>query len=123
MPQRFYWIRLNIKRIYLPYIVNVKLQTLMKNIKSLSSVVTLASFLAIAFNGYSEETNANSKDTYPLQTCVVSGEKLGEMGKPYIHTYEGKEVRFCCKGCLKDFNKAPAKYIKKLNDATAAAKK
>ena len=22
--------------------------------------------------------------TYPLDTCVVSGEKLGEMSKPYV---------------------------------------
>jgi transposase-like protein len=65
--------------------------------------------------------------TYPLQTCVVSGEKLGEMGAPYDLIYKetvnGKEtdrlVRFCCKGCVKDFNKEPAKYITKLNDAVA----
>lgn len=57
---------------------------------------------------------------YPLQTCVVSGEKLGEMGDPYVIEYKGQEIKFCCKGCLKDFNKDPDQYIKKL-DAQAKA--
>ena len=59
------------------------------------------------------------KDTYPLETCVVSGEKLGEMGDPVIFQYEGREVRFCCKDCRKDFLKNPAKYLKKLDEAAA----
>ena len=59
---------------------------------------------------------------YPLKVCVVSGEKLGSMGAPYIHTHEGKEVHFCCKNCLKDFNKEPEKYLGKI-DAAAKAKK
>ena len=60
---------------------------------------------------------------YPLQTCVVSGEKLGSMGKSYVHTFEGKEVQFCCKACLKEFNKAPQKYLKKIEEAAEKAKK
>ena len=63
-------------------------------------------------------------DTYPLKTCVVSGEKLGgEMGKPYIYTYEGREIHFCCKGCVKDFKADPAKFLKKLDAAQKAAQK
>lgn len=58
---------------------------------------------------------------YPLDTCLVSGEKLGGMGKAYVFTYEGREIRFCCKGCMKDFKKEPAKYLKKLDDAEKAA--
>jgi hypothetical protein len=34
---------------------------------------------------------------YPLKTCVVSDEKLGEMGAPYVFTHEGHEVKLCCK--------------------------
>lgn len=52
-----------------------------------------------------------SADTYPLTTCPVSGEKLGEMGDPYVIEHEGTTVKFCCKSCLKDFNKDPEKYI------------
>lgn len=61
-----------------------------------------------------------AEDTYPLTTCVVSGEELGEMGAPIIFNHEGREIRFCCKHCRKDFLKEPAKYLKKLDDAAAA---
>ena len=61
---------------------------------------------------------ADSK-AYPLTTCVVTGEKLGTMGKPFSVTHEGTEVQFCCKSCLKDFNADPAKYVKMVKDAAA----
>ncbi len=54
---------------------------------------------------------------YPLKTCVVSDEKLGGMGSPYVFTHEGREVKLCCKSCLKDFNKEPAKFVKKIEAA------
>ena len=61
---------------------------------------------------------------YPLTTCVVSGEKLGgDMGKPVIYEYKGREIKFCCKDCRKDFDKDPAKFIKKLEAAEAKASK
>ncbi len=59
---------------------------------------------------------------YPLKTCVVSGESLGSMGKPFVYEYEGREVRFCCKSCLKDFNKNPKQFIKKIEEAAAKGK-
>jgi YHS domain-containing protein len=45
------------------------------------------------------------------------------MGDPFVYAYKGREIKFCCKGCLKDFNKEPAKYIKKIEEAEAKAKK
>jgi YHS domain-containing protein len=66
--------------------------------------------------GIAEEKKAEKK-AYPLKTCVVSGEKLGEMGEPYVYKHEGREVQLCCKSCLKDFKKDPAKYLKKLDEA------
>ena len=58
-----------------------------------------------------------------LTTCPVSGEKLGgDMGKPYVFVYQGQEVKLCCSGCKKDFDKDPAKYLKKIQDAAAAQK-
>ena len=60
---------------------------------------------------------ADAESKYPLQTCVVSGEKLGDHGKPYVFNHESKEVQLCCKGCLKDFQKDPAKYTKKIEQA------
>lgn len=60
---------------------------------------------------------------YTLKFCVVSGDKLGEMGKPYVFTNGNREIKFCCKSCLKDFNKDPGKYIKKIEEAEAKARK
>ena len=51
---------------------------------------------------------------YKLGTCIVSDEKLGEMGKPVVFEYKGQEIKLCCKSCRKDFDKDPAKYLKKL---------
>ena len=53
-----------------------------------------------------------------LTTCPVSGEKLGEMGKPLTFVYKGSwEVKLCCKGCKKDFDKDPEKYLKLIRAA------
>ena len=60
---------------------------------------------------------------YTLKTCPVSDEKLGDMGDPYVFTHEGREIKMCCKSCLKDFKKDTAKYIKKLEEAEKKAKK
>ncbi len=56
-------------------------------------------------------------EKYPLETCVVSGEKLGAMGEPYVLNYEGTEVHFCCEHCKPRFEKQPAKYLEKLKAA------
>lgn len=57
---------------------------------------------------------------YALTTCFISGEKLGEMGKPVVFTYEGQEIKLCCKDCKKKFDKDPAGYIKKYDAAVMA---
>jgi YHS domain-containing protein len=54
---------------------------------------------------------------YPLDVCVVSGEKLGSMGKPVILEHNGREVRLCCPNCTAEFKKDPEKYMKKLDEA------
>jgi YHS domain-containing protein len=51
---------------------------------------------------------------YPLDVCLVSGEKLGSMGAPVVYVHEGQEVKFCCKSCQPDFKKEPAKFLAKL---------
>jgi hypothetical protein len=71
---------------------------------------------------------AAAQTDYPLDTCVVSGEKLGGMGAPvdYIHQQEGQPdrvVRLCCKSCIPDFKKDPAKYLKLIDEAAAAKAK
>jgi hypothetical protein len=59
---------------------------------------------------------------YPLETCVVSGDKFGgDMGPALDVVYEGRLVRLCCKGCIKNLEADPAKYLAKI-DAAAKAK-
>ena len=71
---------------------------------------------------------AQAQASYPMDTCVVSGDKLdsGKMGKPrdYVYSEAGKPdrlIRFCCPDCVDDFKKDPAKYLKALKDAPAKA--
>ena len=91
----------------------------------LAAVLALGSFAARAASD-SPKKPANTAADYPLTTCVVSGDKLdGDMGAPfdYIYKEDGKPdrlVRFCCKNCVKDFKKDPAKYLKMIDDAAAA---
>lgn len=58
-----------------------------------------------------EPSSAESANSYPLDVCVVSGEKLGSMGESHVITHEGTEVRFCCDACLPTFNKDPEKFV------------
>jgi copper chaperone CopZ len=56
---------------------------------------------------------------YPLDRCIVSDEKLGEMGPPVVFIYQNQEIKLCCKDCRKDFDADPEKYLKKLSDKPA----
>lgn len=57
---------------------------------------------------------------YPMDRCPVSGEKLGEMGEPYNHVQGTRLVRFCCGGCVDEFEGNPAKFLAKIDAAAAA---
>src|SRR5438552_2518552 len=99
--------------------------------KSLPLLWSATLLLAVSALAAEKKDNAKPADTkaardnYPLTTCVVSDDKLTEMGKPveYVWREAGKPdrlVMFCCKDCIKDFEKEPAKYLKKIDDAAAA---
>jgi YHS domain-containing protein len=66
------------------------------------------------------EAQAKAKvigDAYPLDRCIVTGEKLGSMGKPVVMIHEGREIRFCCSMCVRKFRSDTAGYFKKLDAA------
>lgn len=44
-----------------------------------------------------------------VQTCPVSGDQV--KSNKFALNYQGKDYRFCCKGCVRKFNKNPSKYI------------
>jgi YHS domain-containing protein len=62
--------------------------------------------------GMTTPTAADTKATPDkLATCPVSGDKLNEMGAPFVFIYKGQEVKLCCKSCKPKFDKDPEKYI------------
>ena len=99
------------------------LKQIMKAINSVMTAVLLFSFAAAPLAGFAADKKSEKAKPYPLKTCVVTDEKLGEMGDAYVFVHEGREIKLCCKSCLKDFKKDPAKYIKKIETAEAKAKK
>jgi YHS domain-containing protein len=97
----------------------------MKNSKLIAGIILAATFAVAPLCSRADSTS--SADTKPkpdlLKTCPVSGDKLGEMGDPYVFVYQGQEVKLCCPNCKKDFEKDPAKYLKKIQDAAAKSQK
>jgi hypothetical protein len=60
---------------------------------------------------------AAQKPGYPAMACPISGEELGGMGEPIDYVYGTRLVRFCCKGCVKGFNKNPIDAMAKIDAA------
>ncbi|MGA3163956.1 MAG: hypothetical protein ABSD77_07170 [Verrucomicrobiota bacterium] len=99
---------------------DIMLKVTMKTLKMLAALTLTIPFLAMPLTGRAGDTNsAASTPPKPdlLTTCPVSGDKLGEMGKPLVFVYQGQEVKLCCGGCKSIFDKDPAKYIKKIREA------
>lgn len=91
---------------------------------ALLSVTTL--LLAVSCNKPAADAESSAQtaaeatvaNPYPLDTCLVSGEKLGSMGDPVSLVHEGQEIKFCCDHCIPKFEKDPAKYLSMLAEKT-----
>jgi hypothetical protein len=59
-------------------------------------------------------------NTYPVKTCVVTGDDLGD--DPLMAAYKGRQIPLCCKSCVKKFNANPEKYIAAYNKELARHK-
>jgi YHS domain-containing protein len=57
--------------------------------------------------------NRHVVNSRPQTICPVMG---GNINKDIFADYDGKRVYFCCKGCIGQFSKYPARYVKKLED-------
>lgn len=91
----------------------------MKRVLFLLALVSGLGTSAFALN---TAASAPAAGKYPLTTCVVSGDSLDDPVH-YVYKQPGKPdrvVEFCCKDCIADFQKDPAKYLAKLDAATAA---
>ena len=94
----------------------------MKIVKNVTAALLALSVLAGPFAAMAGDQKETKAKPYTLKTCPVSGDELGGMGKPYSFEQDGREIKLCCKGCLKDFKKDPAKYIKVIEKEEAKAK-
>lgn len=65
---------------------------------------------------------AKQKATYPLETCIVTGEPLGSMGEPIDYLWGTRLYRLCCGGCKKGVQKNADALWAKLEAARAAKK-
>jgi uncharacterized protein (DUF305 family) len=95
----------------------------MKTIQSTIPLMTIAfAFLGSPILQAEEEKakkdeHGHAVESYKLETCVVSGKKLGEMGEPHRIMHHGQEVKMCCEKCEAKFEKDPAKYMSKIHSA------
>ena len=65
-----------------------------------------------ASSGRADEAPPGVVKPYPLDNCVVSNDKIDPQVPPLV--YNGQEYRFCCRGCIKKFNRDPDKYAARL---------
>lgn len=63
---------------------------------------------------------ADAPEAYPLTTCPISGETLGEMGDPVSIDLDGVEVRLCCDTCVKKARARSAEVEALVRDALVA---
>jgi YHS domain-containing protein len=67
----------------------------------------------------SKVDNARVTAAKAIDWCIVSGEELGSMGDPVNYKYNGREITFCCKSCVKQFEANPTGYLARLDSALA----
>lgn len=90
----------------------------MKQVSTMMMIAALAVLTGMTGTAYAEEEAQPARSgLYTLETCPVSGQKLGSMGDPVVKTYDGREVRFCCEGCVASFEEDKDAHWKKVDAA------
>lgn len=84
-------------------------------------VACLAVAMMLFVPGVSAEERVG--DPYTLDTCPISGKKLGSMGDPIALLVEGREVKVCCAGCKDPVTSNPAAIFSKIDDQIIAQQK
>lgn len=62
-----------------------------------------------------EAVIAKQIESYPLETCVISGEPLDTMGEPIQVVVANRLVQFCCGGCEAKMWEDPAGTLNKIS--------
>jgi YHS domain-containing protein len=96
---------------------------IMKFSKPLLSVCALVvAFSGLAMTPVAAPPTTFTGEAYPLDTCPVSGEKLGKDAVTTVLTdmkdtrLNGTQMKFCCAKCETAFKADPAKYMTKVED-------
>lgn len=74
----------------------------------------LITLVLVPNHGVASET-ISDHDTYTLSECPVSGQALGSMGESVVETINGREVRFCCAGCVATYRDKTEEYEAKID--------
>jgi len=94
-----------------------------------------AGFIALSFQDQAKPETRAERDaryaqiraaqlpSYPLDTCPISGDKLGAMGDVVEHFVDSRLVRLCCDGCVKMVDKNTADVLKKIDQAVVLAQR
>ena len=82
-------------------------------LKNVIAFITAIAF-AVTLSACAATDSTAGVKPYPKDTCVVTENKLGSMGDPVTLVYEGQQMKFCCKPCIKKFKADPQKYLSKL---------
>lgn len=93
--------------------------------KVLASIALLTSMAGLAFTAVPAADDFTG-DAYPLDTCPVSGEKLGDDAVSVVlsgmkdKNLDGTHMKFCCKKCEAAFKADPAKFMPKVEEKLIA---
>ena len=79
-----------------------------------SKKLICAALLALISVSCPNSNAASNAKSYPLKVCIVSGNALDSMGDTITEAYNGRQVKFCCKPCIKKFHANPEKYLSKI---------
>jgi hypothetical protein len=90
----------------------------MKKFSYFNTYLVVAIFASLALGAVAADPKLISdSQTYTLTTCPVTGQTLGAMGEPVVETINGREVRFCCAGCVGKYRDNADEYGKKVDAA------
>ena len=93
----------------------------------LSACALFAAFTGLALTSAPPAPTSYSGEAYPLDTCPVSGEKLGADAVTVVLSgmkeanLNGTQMKFCCSKCEAAFKADPAKFMTKVNEQIAKA--
>lgn len=81
---------------------------------SCETTSTAESAPTVSSSGNGSSNTGSSVKSYPLSTCLVTGEGLESKKGSITKVYKGQEVKFCCKPCVMAFNKNPEVFLSKI---------